>query len=463
MTLCLDFSEQKYGNELDSIWFYLMKHKKIYSTFFYNLTDIKNIELKSIKDEKLRNLAIEKGYHETRIEREGIELEILNWLTEMQYVEKSDIKMHVVSISSEYSLLAPSLFPSGQFLLNGSTHSGWSEHTFDDSEFKVFFETYTALKKDVDAKLWPHVKYINAQELYSYDTTKYEVKDAFFDSIFLTWDNNLNKLVVDLIEPFFTSDSTGRDRKNWRRIKELPTEDFIKGSENILKEVENLEWKKNIIGIISFEEKCYFLERSSKTGELDSESIDILRGVNLSDLPKAAEEFEKGTAKDYVNVLGKELVKLWADCNYSAKKVSSISDDVFKPTNKVVVFVPQLISQVCTTEEEIMKFAEGIDQWIHEASGQGKRIPPCQIKEDVISIIYELRKHATHDREHGKQKEIREKFHKVGLIYKRFAKTVAPSSPNEWFLIQAGIMLSVKSLLDQTLAWISAKGMHENE
>lgn len=460
----LEFSKREHGAELASVWNSLMKNKKIYDILLYHRSDVEYIDLDSIKDDELRNLAIDKGYHETCQKIDNTRLEILDWLTEMQYVEKSDTKMHVVSIASEYTLLAPSLHPFGHFSLNGPTHSGWSEHTFDDDEFELFSETYAVLKKKVDAKLWPHVEYINAGKLYSYDTTRYEVKDAFFDSIHLNWNNNENKLVVNLTEPFYTSEiSSGKDRKNWRRIKELSTDDFFDGVDGILEEISEIAWKKNIDGIISFENTCYHLKRSEKTGALDSENMDILGNVNLSDLPNAVDEFENNRAEDYVKCLGNELVKLWTDCNNSAKQVPSLSGDVFKLTNKIVLFVSNQISQVCSNEPELMEFAKDMDQWINEASGQGKRIPPSLIKDEVISIIYELRKHVAHDREHGKPKEVSKKYKMVGKIYKIFAKTAAPSSPKEWFMIQVGIMLSAKCLLNQTLALISVKGMDEEE
>jgi hypothetical protein len=422
----LNFEENIHGEELSDIWRYLMMNKKMYKIYSCNQYDMTNC-----------------------LERNEDELAILDWLNDMGYVEKRELKMHVVSIDSEYSLLKPSLFPFGYFSLNGDTRSDLEQHTFDEDEFKIFRDTFIPIKKEIDAKRWRHIEDLDMYILYSYNNIRYEVKDVFFDAIYVDWDHKEKKTNITLVEPFFNSKSGS---KNWRKIRELPTISFVSNSENIKKEIEELDWKKKIRGIIALEGKCYFLKYQDIT-KSNIEIMDILIDVDLSELPKAIEEYDNNRSKEYIYTLAREISKLRELCNNASMQIGSYM--IFRTTDKTINFMQNLAGRVCANEDQVSELADEMHQSFKEAYNKGQNVISVA-NDEVLDAIYKLRIRRDHDL--NQRKSAKNFNTHIGKIYKRFTKTSVPNTPEDWFIVQVGLMLSIKSFLDGKLKIISAIG-----
>jgi hypothetical protein len=64
--------------------------------------------------------------------------------------------------------------------------------------------------------------------------------------------------------------------KNWRTIREVNPQLFLRGAASIDREVESLPWKANYVGIITYKDKAYFVGPNQATRESERDRAGFL-------------------------------------------------------------------------------------------------------------------------------------------------------------------------------------------
>lgn len=148
------------------------------------------------------------------------------------------------------------------------------------------------------------------------------------------------------------------------------------------------------------------------------------------------------------------VVDLWGECNEIAyQKKWRGEGSIFKPTTKTVAIPLKLYELKVSNRDELGDFIKMLYIWIVESSANGMRIPSDAEISHYLAIVKNLRHHFEHDREHGKQPEIQEKFVSIGRIFEELIGK-QPSNKNEWYLLQIAILLRAKALLTLILSRI---------
>ena len=114
--------------------------------------------------------------------------------------------------------------------------------------------------------------------------------------------------------------------------------------------------------------------------------------------------------------------------------------------NEQIAFeLPQLS---CQSENDFRRLVEMLYKLIIESSGEGKRFPTDSRIEGNLSAIRELRNHFLHAREHGKEKDVKNKYRKVGEIYFRISGKRVPLD-QDWGNARIGLLKLVEDCLER--------------
>ena len=137
----------------------------------------------------------------------------------------------------------------------------------------------------------------------------------------------------------------------------------------------------------------------------------------------------------------KELIKLYPYINEASRCAGR--DPIFKSTSRVISATNELaIPEDKAGFENLVK---NLFILFYESSGCGKRLPSDIDEERIIQKIKELRNHFEHDREHGKDVDVKRKFRNVGDIYEYLIGKRFPSTQEDW--VNAGHAL-IRKLVD---------------
>ena len=135
------------------------------------------------------------------------------------------------------------------------------------------------------------------------------------------------------------------------------------------------------------------------------------------------------------------MIKVYSYLNEASRCAGR--SPIFKSTSKIMLATHEIaIPKDKTGFENLVK---NLFILFYEGSGYGKRLP-LELDEDrIIQKIKELRNHFEHDREHGKDTDVKRKFERVGDIYAYFIGKRFPSSQEDW--VDAGYVL-IQKLVD---------------
>lgn len=115
--------------------------------------------------------------------------------------------------------------------------------------------------------------------------------------------------------------------------------------------------------------------------------------------------------------------------------------------NEQIAF--ELPNLSCETENDFRRLIEKLYKLIIESSGDGSRFPSDSRIEVNLSAIRELRNHFLHAREHGKEKDVKNKYRKVGEIYYKICGKRVPSD-QDWENARIGILKLAEDCLERT-------------
>lgn len=117
----------------------------------------------------------------------------------------------------------------------------------------------------------------------------------------------------------------------------------------------------------------------------------------------------------------------------------------FKITNKSSKALLEL--SVPKSADEFKNFIWNLYIIFYEGSSYGKRIPSRADNKDIISKIKAYRTYYFHDIEHGKEREIRKKYERIGKINVSLIGKKVPSQEEDWINLGIKLVEELSTLL----------------
>jgi hypothetical protein len=184
--------------------------------------------------------------------------------------------------------------------------------------------------------------------------------------------------------------------------------------------------------------------------ETEKEIINIWRKF------RDAQGITKKSIQEY-QTLVKQTTDLWVECNEVAKQNNwKDAGYVFKPTNKVSNIPLTLNNTIIKNRDDFAQFIKLVYLWIVEASSNSDRLPNNQETTHYVELIKEFRNHSEHDREHGKQTDVKKKYMIIAAYFEEIIGK-QPFRDIDWWLLQLGILLRTKAILTLTLNGLASK------
>lgn len=269
-------------NEIGKLWYHLMTTKSIYSRTIFNRIPKDRLSKESLENPKVAAEISRQCYYDVVREIPDLRRKALDVLVKLGYVEKHDDTIYFVNYTYVAHPYLPFVLPSGIVGITSPTQRVISNLRLESKQYANFEESAKTFRVQIKAGKHRHIPRFDYGIGFQYETTIYEIKDRYFDAIFVNYDEENKKLIVHLTEPFVQSFNK-RDHKNWRQIKEIDQNLFLSGSAAIDKEIDSLEWKKKLIGIILYNDEAYFLSKKTEKDETEDSSNGSFRMPNFLD------------------------------------------------------------------------------------------------------------------------------------------------------------------------------------
>ncbi len=254
------------------------------------------------------------------------------------------------------------LSPTGAVGIAIETKVEMRQFELNSDQFNRFEESARILRSEIRGGKHRHITQFEYRMNFSYETELYETKAPFFDSVFLLFDDSATNLKIYLTEPFIEREKD-RDRKNWRRIREISRDFFLERPDEVRQIVEELDWKKKLIGIIVVDDKAYFVPQLGRVDEVRSE----LLGSNLqvpNFLGNSVFSFENYMSRIYEDAIADYLRKIYqynTTPRYKPEYLQGGEIDVFAekglmPKNITICECKLRFNEAPITLQEIKKF-----------------------------------------------------------------------------------------------------------
>ena len=259
-------SEEK--KTISGVWHRLMIQKKIQVTTRHNEISKEMLSEIQLKDPKVNEQVEKFGKYciESKINTQRIRA--LNLLEELGYVKKINKKIYRIYLNYEAHPYVPNVCPDGNLEILVNSNITHTHFDFDEDECKLFFDTVNKFQNEIRSGKHSHIASLNKGINFHYKTDVYEVNDDFFDAMVLEV-TDVGRLEGNFAEPVIRCTYKRKEiieSKNWRRLSKFTEEQFLKGSDEMNKEVKKLSWKKEQIGFIEgFDKRMYSIQKP--TGE----------------------------------------------------------------------------------------------------------------------------------------------------------------------------------------------------
>lgn len=248
------------------VWTILLRSKTVQSKTVFSRVAKDNLAPSSLADPKVKEQIDKLGYYDVMHELSKAELQALETLVSLGYVEKRRDRIY----NAEWHYVAhpyvPHLSPSGVVGISGSMSAPFASFDLNSKQFKAFEQTATSFRSQVQAGKHPHITFFDFGVAFDYETDVYELNDRYFDALDVQYFESEHRLVVTLTEPYVrTHDNKASKELNY--IKSIDAEDFLKHTAKVEEEVSGLEWKKKAIGIIIHKDEAYTIMPPGSTKE----------------------------------------------------------------------------------------------------------------------------------------------------------------------------------------------------
>lgn len=160
------------------------------------------------------------------------------------------------------------------------------------------------------------------------------------------------------------------------------------------------------------------------------------------------EEFKQVVSVKLAKI-GSEIIEIIVQINQDQQRKGE--KEIFKPTTKVLQACGRIPTFQVTTEDEFNLVLDYLFFMIYEGSATANRITQHISKTnpilDALWKLKHLRISARHDLEHGKTKDIKQKFQKVGEAYEFLIGKVAPETTRDWQKAQLMLYRHLRDML----------------
>jgi hypothetical protein len=183
----------------------------------------------------------------------------LDYFTDLGYFEKSSKLFNCIRYTYDLYYFYPLLSSKGKFLLPGNVFTATEVCIISEENVDEVIKDLTEFKSNVKSGLYPNILDFNFVTKDKYYSDVYEVRDKYFDSLFFFGDS-----ITDLhtcIPLNFPHE--GRETKKW--ATETRLDDISLENKNEIDiSIEQLEWKKDRIGLIIRNSKAYWLYNNGR-------------------------------------------------------------------------------------------------------------------------------------------------------------------------------------------------------
>ena len=252
-----DANDEQKSIEIVETWHQLMEKKIIQVKKVFQRIPKEELATKQLQDPIIAS-GIEKfGYYDVATAPwPEHTLDVLDFFVKLGYVDKFLDNIHQVSYHHEVHPYEPYIFPSGGVGITAPGKSSTKIIDLDSKKYLNFIKTARDFKNQVISGKHPHITEFNFGENFHYQSDVYEVKDRYFDAIDIGYLSNTHSITIHLTEPeIFTHKNV--PRKRWKRSKQLDPHLFLSGNQFIDRFVDELNWKKDYIGIIIYDNQPY--------------------------------------------------------------------------------------------------------------------------------------------------------------------------------------------------------------
>lgn len=255
---------------ISDAWRKLMMDKTVRARTVYHQIKPENLAPERLEDPEVKKQLEEKGHYEVAHELPEEIIEALESLTEIGYVEKKVDRIYNVGWYYIAHPYVPHISVSGAVGIISDSKSHSESMTLNSSQYDVFDKTARKFKMQVDEGKHPHITRFAFNVDFSYETDVYELKTKYFDAIALSYNQSKKELKAHVTEPIVER-RNDRESKNWEMIETIDAELFLSDPDAINAKVEELEWKKEVDGILVFQGRAYTLIPPDKKINMETE------------------------------------------------------------------------------------------------------------------------------------------------------------------------------------------------
>ena len=272
--MATEANDEKY-KELNNVWYILMRDKSIRSKTVYAQLKPEQIKKEDRDKPHVAAQIHQKGYYELSHTIPEHQIQTLEELVSLGYVEKKHTTIHKIWLNKKLSLPELSLLPTGSVrFLTRREEVSFKTYYLDAMQYEIFKTTLSQASKRVEDAEYPHVKRLDGGVELDYETDIHEMKDLYFDALWPLFSSDKNKSSLSLTEPRVETTGAGKPQKNWVKQKKIELEWFFSNRQAIDNEIRKLQWKKRHIGIIIFDDIPYSISWPSQNGRSETKQIE---------------------------------------------------------------------------------------------------------------------------------------------------------------------------------------------
>lgn len=324
---------------LSQLWFRLQKNKEIHATTVHNRIPKENLSKEDLGKPHISEQITKVGYYEVSDSLSLEEIKVLEELINLGYLEKRAEKMYKVDFSYTAHPYLPHIGIEGHLglQLNSTHHFDYSY--FDSKQFENFVATAKSLNEHTRLGLHKHVKFDYNLE-FNYETDVYEMKDKYFDAILVGSFVN-NSVSIFLSQPFVQrrfSSKKEKSMKNWNKIREIPLDDFLTGPSKIDPLIDQLAWKKELVGYLMYEDQAYEILVEPQTSE-EEKNQGLLSAPDFFDTDEfSAESMRSRLFEEVVaNFIREKGYAAKTRVKYFGKEIDVFSENITEKSKDLII------------------------------------------------------------------------------------------------------------------------------
>lgn len=239
---------------LKQLWKLLMINKIIVSEYIKK-KDEDGFYDEMIADRKTSEVLRAQKIHDLIFANVTNTISELDQLSKLGYVEKKDCELNLMNYDYKLYYSYPSLLPMGYFHLPGNIYSVGERILLVTENYDDLEKQLHEFKRNVISGTYANILDFNFNVQNKFRSIVYEVRDKYFDSInFLEGDSTSR---LHFTKPLNIPEH-GLEQKRWMFLPEAAPVS-LEEKERVDEAIDNLELKKDRIGLLIVNSKAYWL------------------------------------------------------------------------------------------------------------------------------------------------------------------------------------------------------------